>query len=238
MITATRWCPSRLFMRRQTTTYPWQPLALKSKESPPLLLLPPLGLIRIRSGISGSIRFIQHHSRWKVHHLRASRLSTISSSPLSFSSSSSSLGKKTDPLVIEVTVTSSAEQIIDIEQPTKINNYNININNNNNNDNSNTAVSSSSSGTSSNHNSKSPDQIAEEEILSIQSELRVHFRHAAYETALETASRLLSRTTTQFGTLHPATASAYNNLGLMNKCLGKYVEAKDAYHEALRIYGM
>lgn len=40
-----------------------------------------------------------------------------------------------------------------------------------------------------------------------------------------------------FGKLHPATASAYNNVGLMNKCLGHYVEAKDAYEESLRIYG-
>ena len=229
MITATRRCPSRLFTRPRTTSYPRQPLALESKESPPLL--PPLGLIRNRSGNSGSIRSIQHRSRWKVHHQRTSWLSTISSSPLS---SSSLDKKKSDPFAIEVTVTSSAEQIIDNEQPTKINNSN----QNNNNDYSNTAASSSSSESSSNHNSKSPDQIAEEEILSLQSELRVHYRHAAYESALETASRLLSLTTTQFGTLHPATASAYNNLGLMNKCLGKYVEAKDAYHEALRIYGM
>ena len=40
-----------------------------------------------------------------------------------------------------------------------------------------------------------------------------------------------------FGKLHPATASAYNNVGLMNKCLGHYVVAKEAYEESLRIYG-
>jgi len=84
---------------------------------------------------------------------------------------------------------------------------------------------------------KSPDQQAEEEILNLQSELRAHHRHAAYSPALEAAAQLLELTTAHFGTLHPATASAYNNVGLMNKLLGKYGAAKNAYHEALRVYG-
>ena len=84
--------------------------------------------------------------------------------------------------------------------------------------------------------SKTTDQEIEEEILSIQSTLRTHHRHAAYGAALETALKLLKLTSTHFGNLHPATASAYNNVGLMNKLLGNYREAKDAYHESLSIY--
>jgi tetratricopeptide (TPR) repeat protein len=85
--------------------------------------------------------------------------------------------------------------------------------------------------------SKSSDQIIEEQILSLQSELRTHHRSANYTTALETASQLLDMSQSHFGKLHPATASAYNNVGLMNKCLGHYIDAKQAYEEALRIYG-
>ena len=84
--------------------------------------------------------------------------------------------------------------------------------------------------------SKSQDQITEEEILELQSELRTHHRHAAYSAALETATELLDRCTSHFGKMHPATASAYNNVGLMNKLLGNYGEAKNAFHESLQIY--
>lgn len=85
--------------------------------------------------------------------------------------------------------------------------------------------------------SKSQDQIFEEHILSLQSELRTHHRHAAYSAALDTATELLERCTSHFGKMHPATASAYNNVGLMNKLLGKYADAKEAFHESLQIYG-
>lgn len=85
--------------------------------------------------------------------------------------------------------------------------------------------------------SKSQDQIIEEHILSLQSELRTHHRHAAYSAALDTATELLERCTSHFGKMHPATASAYNNVGLMNKLLGKYADAKEAFHESLQIYG-
>lgn len=85
--------------------------------------------------------------------------------------------------------------------------------------------------------SKSQDQIAEEHILSLQSILRTHHRHADYSAALGTAAELLERCTSHFGRMHPATASAYNNVGLMNKLLGRYIEAKEAFHESLKIYG-
>ncbi|KAL3789015.1 hypothetical protein ACHAW5_009169 [Stephanodiscus triporus] len=83
----------------------------------------------------------------------------------------------------------------------------------------------------------SPDRAAEEEMLSLQSELRAHFRHASYAPALEVAGRLLKLASSHFGDRHPATASAHNNVGLMNKMLGRYDAAKEAYHESLRVYG-
>jgi len=84
---------------------------------------------------------------------------------------------------------------------------------------------------------KSNDQEIEENILTLQSEVQQHFRHAAYSAALATAGQLLELTSSHFGPLHPATASAHNNVGLMNKLLGNYDEAREAYHESLRVYG-
>lgn len=187
-------------------------------------------IINRRLGIS----FIQHSRciNQLSQHYRAYWLSTLMSSPIP-RHPSSSFEDKSDPPPSVVKITSVAgnassssceinsdQQIINSEEDTNIDSTS---NNNNNNAGSNLP--------------KSTDRIAEEEILSLQSELRVHFRHASYDTALETATHLLSLTMNQFGKLHPATASAYNNLGLMNKCLGKYAHAKDAYHESLRIYG-
>lgn len=129
----------------------------------------------------------------------------------STSSASSDSNGDADP-AIEVTVTSSADQSqagteSDDDQP----------------------QNPSSSGPT--------DQEIEEEILSLQSAVRTHHRHAAYGAALDTAAQLLALTSSHFGNLHPATASAHNNVGLMNKLLGNYSAAKEAYHEALRVYG-
>jgi tetratricopeptide (TPR) repeat protein len=85
--------------------------------------------------------------------------------------------------------------------------------------------------------SKSPDQVAEERMLALQSTLRSHHRSASYSSALQVAQELLSLSLSHFGQLHPATASAYNNVGLMHKCLGNYVHAKEAYEQALHVYG-
>eukprot|EP00956_Cyclotella_meneghiniana_P004635 scaffold5730_cov55-Cyclotella_meneghiniana.AAC.4 len=84
---------------------------------------------------------------------------------------------------------------------------------------------------------KSSDQIMEEKILSLQSELRLHHRSANYTSALSTSTTLLNLTLEHFGKYHPATASAYNNIGLMNKYLGRYEAAKEAYELSLSIYG-
>lgn len=84
---------------------------------------------------------------------------------------------------------------------------------------------------------KTTEQEIEERILEIQSKIRAQHRHADYASALTTSKELLTISKDHFGELHPATASAYNNVGLMNKYLGNYVDAKEAYHESLRIYG-
>ncbi|KAL7465320.1 hypothetical protein ACHAXS_005650 [Conticribra weissflogii] len=84
---------------------------------------------------------------------------------------------------------------------------------------------------------KTEDQEIEERILEIQSKIRAQHRHADYASALTTSTELLALSKDHFGELHPATASAYNNVGLMNKYLGNYADAKEAYHESLRIYG-
>eukprot|EP00957_Ditylum_brightwellii_P094821 7220945-Ditylum_brightwellii.AAC.1 len=41
-----------------------------------------------------------------------------------------------------------------------------------------------------------------------------------------------------FGTEHPATASAHNDVGLMHKALGEWEESRSSYHKALRLYAM
>lgn len=84
---------------------------------------------------------------------------------------------------------------------------------------------------------KSSDQIMEEKILSLQSQLRLHHRSANYTSALSTSTTLLDLSLQHFGKYHPATASAYNNIGLMNKYLGRYEAAKEAYELSLGIYG-
>ncbi|KAL7548407.1 hypothetical protein ACHAWF_011696 [Thalassiosira exigua] len=78
---------------------------------------------------------------------------------------------------------------------------------------------------------------AEEALLTLQSELRAHHRRADYASALSVASDLLDKTVELYGSSHPATASAHNNLGLMHKMLGRYDDARESYHDALRIYG-
>ncbi|KAL3779205.1 hypothetical protein HJC23_006019 [Cyclotella cryptica] len=84
---------------------------------------------------------------------------------------------------------------------------------------------------------KSADQVAEERILSLQATLRSHHRSASFSSALDISQELLALALSHFGKLHPATASAYNNVGLMHKCLGNYHDAKEAYEQALQIYG-
>jgi tetratricopeptide (TPR) repeat protein len=82
-----------------------------------------------------------------------------------------------------------------------------------------------------------PDQKKEEELMRIQQELRVHHKHGNYDAAMKCAQKYLDETQDHFGKEHPATASAYNNLGLLHKLIGNLNDARKMYREALRIYG-
>jgi tetratricopeptide (TPR) repeat protein len=82
-----------------------------------------------------------------------------------------------------------------------------------------------------------PNQPKEEALMRIQQEIRIHHKHGNYSDALKASKQLLTETTEHFGKDHPATASAYNNVGLMNKQMGDFDESRKHYHESLRIYG-
>jgi tetratricopeptide (TPR) repeat protein len=83
-----------------------------------------------------------------------------------------------------------------------------------------------------------PDVAKEKEIAEMQQQVRHHHQYGEYQQALELANIVLSETEDHFGKDHPATASAYNNVGLMQKLLGNYKEARLHYHQALRSYGL
>ena len=70
----------------------------------------------------------------------------------------------------------------------------------------------------------------------MQSHIRTHYRHAAYNEALETSHQLLDACQKLFGDNHPATASAYNNIGLMHKALGQFDDSRTNYAKALELY--
>jgi tetratricopeptide (TPR) repeat protein len=82
-----------------------------------------------------------------------------------------------------------------------------------------------------------PNIEKEEELMKLQSEIQVHYQHGNYKDALRSSLDFLKETLDHFGKEHPATASAYNNVGLMHKSTGDWAEARKHYHEALRIYG-
>lgn len=82
-----------------------------------------------------------------------------------------------------------------------------------------------------------PNVEKEEELMKIQSQIQVHYQHGNYNDALRSSLEFLKETLDHFGKEHPATASAYNNVGLMYKSTGDWAEARKHYHESLRIYG-
>lgn len=82
-----------------------------------------------------------------------------------------------------------------------------------------------------------PDRDTELKLASIQSEITDHYKQGDFTKALDVSKKLLKQTESHFGRDHPATASAYNNVGLMQKLLGDFVEARKHYNQAMRIYG-
>ena len=82
-----------------------------------------------------------------------------------------------------------------------------------------------------------PDKDKELHLSSIQNRVTNFYQQGDFTSALETSKQLLKETEDHFGRMHPATASAYNNIGLMNKLLGDFIEARANYNHAMRIYG-
>lgn len=81
------------------------------------------------------------------------------------------------------------------------------------------------------------DQVREERMRDLQAEIAFHHRHGQYDEALERSKELLEASLRHFDERHPVTASAFNNVGLMHKMLGNFVDSRDMYHESLKIYG-
>ena len=97
----------------------------------------------------------------------------------------------------------------------------------------------SSSESNSNSNSKlkrNEQQKAEEEIYMLNSHVQQHFQNSNYTSALSTSQEVLQKSTDLFGLTHPATASAYNNIGLMHKMMGDFQLSRENYHRALNVY--
>lgn len=81
-----------------------------------------------------------------------------------------------------------------------------------------------------------PDKEKELEIGRLQSHVVDLHKAGNYRQALKVAQDLLKVSEAHFSSLHPATASAYNNLGLMHKLLGDFDESRKQYRQALKIY--
>lgn len=82
-----------------------------------------------------------------------------------------------------------------------------------------------------------PDRDKEMHLGSIQAQITDFYKQGNFPEALKISKTLLKETEAHFGRDHPATASAYNNLGLMQKLLGEFGEARQHYSQAMRIYG-
>mmetsp|Transcript_17195 Transcript_17195/g.26616 ORF Transcript_17195/g.26616 Transcript_17195/m.26616 type:complete len:502 (-) Transcript_17195:1193-2698(-) len=81
-----------------------------------------------------------------------------------------------------------------------------------------------------------PNPQKEGEIRKLQHEVSLHHQHGQYAAALDSSKLLLDKTERWFGKDHPATATAYNNIGLMSKLVGDFKVARTNFYEALRIY--
>lgn len=81
-----------------------------------------------------------------------------------------------------------------------------------------------------------PDRDAERALREMQSRIQDLFQNGQYSEALEPSQELLLQTSQHFGKDHPATAAAFNNLGLIEKLLGHYDKSRKYYTEALKVY--
>ena len=95
---------------------------------------------------------------------------------------------------------------------------------------------SSSESNSNSQLKRNEQQKAEEEIYMLNSHVQQHFQNSNYTSALSTSQEVLQKSTDLFGLTHPATASAYNNIGLMHKMMGDFQLSRENYHRALNVY--
>jgi tetratricopeptide (TPR) repeat protein len=81
-----------------------------------------------------------------------------------------------------------------------------------------------------------PDVDKEKELGAMQSQIADLYKSSQYRQALTLSRELLNTTQAHFGSDHPATASAHNNLGLLHKHLGEFDESRAQYKSALATY--
>jgi len=76
----------------------------------------------------------------------------------------------------------------------------------------------------------------ENELADYKSDVRTQLQQRDYISAKASARKALDLSLSHFTKNHPVTASCYSDLGLLNKELGDYDEAKDNYLRASAIY--
>ena len=83
-----------------------------------------------------------------------------------------------------------------------------------------------------------PDKDTELKLADLQATITEEYKRGDFTRALTSSQDLLKQTQQHFGYNidHPATASAMNNVGLMQKLLGNFTEARQHYVAAMRIY--
>eukprot|EP00977_Amphora_coffeiformis_P006301 scaffold1351_cov176-Amphora_coffeaeformis.AAC.35 len=81
-----------------------------------------------------------------------------------------------------------------------------------------------------------PDKDKEQELSRIQVHVADLYRSGEYRRALKASEELKTETEKHFGRDHPVTASAYNNVGLLQKQMGNFDQARKSYRDALKIY--
>lgn len=81
-----------------------------------------------------------------------------------------------------------------------------------------------------------PDKDKELELVAVQNEIQDRYKAGNYPSALKLSRELQTKTESHFGLDHPATASAYNNVGLMHKLLGNFDDSRRAYEMARKVY--
>ena len=81
-----------------------------------------------------------------------------------------------------------------------------------------------------------PDKDKEQELAALQNQVRDLYQAGNYRKALNVSQTLLKHCQDHFGINHPATAAAYNNVGLQYKQIGNFDESRKSYQTAKRIY--